>query len=216
MNASLTLIVPAGWRRIESGLNQEASIAEAVDAAYRNADRDSSAVAKHWMRERLREALTSPPDVDSEVVAVAYPERPAAGMMLPVSVTVLKLKIKTDSVEEAMKALAMMAAREPDAKPIETPVGLVLRSHSVRDIKEAFDAEVEGAPIKDDEKTAIAAASDAIPSLRARYIVPSGSGDAWHAVAFTAMLGADEPELPGVYLELFDAFVRTMEWRASS
>ncbi len=207
------MIVPAGWRRVEAGPNQEASIREAVDAAYRDADRDSSAVAKHWMRERLREALTAPEELDSEVVAVAYPERPAAGMMLPVSATVLRMSLSTNSVDDAMKALARMSAGEPDAHVQQTPVGLVLRSYSVRDVKQAFDVQVDGAPIQESEKLAIAAASEAMPSLRVRYVIPSTSGDSWYAVAFSAMLGSDEPELVGVYLELFDAFVGSLEWR---
>jgi hypothetical protein len=202
--------MPGGWRFIESGPGRDGDIDRAVDAAYASADRDSSAVAKHWMKAKLRSAFTAPDDVDSEVVAVAYPERTVAGMLLPVSATVIRLALTSDSQEDAMRMLALLSTEEPGATIVATELGVVLRSHTIRDLSGSLVAEVEQAPVDEAERAAIVEAVDKVPTLRARYVVPASDGGRWHAVAFTAMLGSDDEALANHYLELFDAFIQTL------
>lgn len=213
MTATVSIAMPGGWRLISAGADRDAQIGAAVEAAYAKADRDSSAVAKHWMRTRLTAAFTAPEDVDAEVVAVAYPEKPVGGVLLPVSATVLRLGQRTHTQDEAMRALALMSTQVPQAKIMETPLGIALRTHAVRDATELFAQEVEDAPIDGAERAAIREAVDSVPSLRARYVLPSGDGAPWHALAFSAMLGAEDEALTVHYLELFDAFVQTLSRR---
>jgi len=196
-----------------TGEDREAQIAAAVEEAYRRADRDSSAVQKHWMRQRLERALDGSDDAGGRVVSVAFPTAPVAGAVLPVTATVLGLDVESESMESAMKALAAVAAADPTAKPMPTPAGLALRTHRVADVKEAFDAEVAEAPVSPEERVAIVEASSTMPMLRARYLVPASGDKYWHAVAFSATLGTEEPDLVETFLELFDAFAGTLEWR---
>jgi len=209
----LTMAAPGQWRTVMTGEDREAQIAAAVEEAYRRADRDSSAVQKHWMRQRLERALDGSDDAGGRVVSVAFPTAPVAGAVLPVTATVLGLDVESESMESAMKALAAVAAADPTAKPMPTPAGLALRTHRVADVKEAFDAEVAEAPVSPEERVAIVEASSTMPMLRARYLVPASGDKYWHAVAFSATLGTEEPDLVETFLELFDAFAGTLEWR---
>jgi hypothetical protein len=196
-----------------AGEDRDSQIAAAVDAVFARADRDSSAAQKHWMRQRLERALDGTDEAGGHVVSVAFPTAPVAGAILPVTATVLGLDMESDSMEDAMKALAAVAAADPTAKPMPTPAGLALRTHRVADVKEAFDAEVAEAPVSREEREEISAASSSLPMLRARYLVPASGDKRWHAVAFSATLGTEEPELVDTFLELFDAFAETLEWR---
>jgi len=209
----LTMAAPGQWRTVTAGEGREEQVSAAVDEVFRRVDRDSAAAQKHWMRERLVRALDGADEAGGRVVSVAFPTAPVAGAVLPVTATVLGLEVESDSMESAMKALAAVAAADATAKPMSTPAGLALRTHRVTDVKQAFDAEVAEAPVSPEERIAIAEASSAMPMLRARYLVPASGDKQWHAVAFSATLGTDEPELVETFLELFDAFAETLEWR---
>lgn len=209
----LTMAAPGKWRTVMAGEDREAQVSAAVDEVFERADRDSAAVQKHWMRQRLDRALDGAEDAGGSVVSVAFPTAPVAGVVLPVTATVLALEVESDSMESAMKALAAVAAADPTAKPMSTPAGLVLRTHRTTDVKQAFDAEVAEAPVSPAERDAIGAASSSMPMLRARYIVPAAGEKQWHAVAFSATLGTEEPGLVETFLELFDAFAETLDWR---
>lgn len=210
MTASVTLTMPGGWRFIEAGTDRDQAIDDAVDAAYAKADRDSSAVAKHWLKNKLRQSFEVPEGSDSEVVAVAYPERPMGGVLLPASAAILKLSTSAQSQQEAMTKLALLAAQEQGASIIATDVGVVLRSYALRDAAEALAQQVAEAPIEAADRGAIAAAIDEVPTVRARYVVPSGDGEPWHAVVFSALIGDGGEELALHYVELFDAFIQTL------
>jgi len=209
----LTMAAPGEWRTVMVGEDRDAQVSAAVEEVFRRADRDSSAAQKHWMRQRLERALDGADDAGGRVVSVAFPTALVAGVVLPVTATVLGLEVESDSMESAMKALAAVAAADPTAKPMSTPAGLALRTHRTTDVKEAFDAEVAEAPVSPDERDAIRAASSTMPMLRARYLVPTSGERRWHAVAFSATLGTEEPGLVENFLELFDAFAETLEWR---
>lgn len=213
MSWTLTMAAPGQWRAVSAGPDRESEVAAAVDAVFARADRDSSAVDKHWMRQRLERSLDGVDEAGGRVVAVAFPTAPVAGTVLPVTATVLALDTTSETMEDALKALAAVAAGDATAKPVATSAGLALRTHRITDVKASFDAEVDEAPLEPDVKRSIQDASTAMPMLRARYLIPAAGARQWHAVAFSATLGTDEPELADEYLELFDAFAETVSWK---
>jgi len=213
MTWTLSMVAPGKWRSVSAGADRDAEIAAAVDEVFASADRDSSAADKHWMRQRLAGALDGVGEAGGRVVSVAFPTQPVGGTVLPVTATVLALETSSETMEDALKALAAVAAADPSAKPLPTSAGLALRTHRVSDVKESFDAEVEQAPIEPEMRREIQAASSAMPMLRARYLFPAAGAKQWHAVSFSATLGTDEPDLVTTYLELFDAFAETVTWK---
>lgn len=216
MTESVTIALPAGWRKIDAGPNEDSDIAQAVEGAFAGADRDSSAVRKHWMRERLKSSLHPSGDVEAEVVSVLYPERTAGGVPLPVSATILRLDLVSDDAEAAMRTVALLVSEDKDAALLETPAGVLVRTQQVRDVREAFDQVVDEAPLSEDEKAEVHATGAELPTLRVRYVLPAPPGKRWHALAFSAVLGSDEPELVGNFIELFDAFAMTMTPKAAA
>ncbi len=212
MSASLTMTTPRGWRLIESGPGQEDQITEAVNEAFATAPRDSAAIDKHWMRERLRDSFA--PVEDAEVVAIAYPTKPMAGQPLPVSATVLRLSTRTAGVDDAMASLARLSTADSSSKLMTAPAGLILRNHAVRDTTDAFAHTVSEAPVSAGDREQILASTTTVRTLRARYVVPSTDGTPWHCLAFSAVLGTDEQALVDVYLELCDAFAGSLTMEA--
>jgi hypothetical protein len=112
-----------------------------------------------------------------------------------------------------MRALAALASQDATSLVMPTLAGLALRTHRTHDVRETFEAEVASAPVSEEERAEILAQPTPIPLLRARYLLPASDGKRWHAIAFTATLGTAEDELVDVYLELWDAFVGSLEWR---
>jgi len=216
MSWTLAMTAPGKWRSVSAGEDRDAEIAAAIDEVFAKADRDSSAVDKHWMKQRLEGALDGVSEAGARVVSVAFPTQPVGGVVLPVTATVLALETSSETMEDALKALAAVAAGDPSAQPIPTNAGLALRTHRVSDVKESFDAEVEHAPLEPELRREIQAASSAVPMLRARYLFPAAGARQWHAVSFSATLATDEPDLVTTYLELFDAFAETVTWKQQS
>ena len=174
-------------------------------------DRDSSAVNKHWMRERLTRAIATPDEVNAEVVLFAFPQRAEAGVVLPVSATILRsAALATPPGEDPMKSLAGIASHDSSARTLEVLGGVALRTHEVREGAPAFKAEVDDAPITETERAQLHAETESIPMLRVRYTLPATPGRPWTLVVFTALLGDPEPQLQELYLGLFDAFVQAM------
>lgn len=210
------MAAPGEWRTIHAGPGRDDEIREAANAAFAGADRDSAAVDKHWMRERLTRAFDAGDDATAEVVTVLYPERTVAGVVLPVTATVLRLNATADSMEAAMKSLALAASRDPSSQVVVTDAGVTMRTHAVVNLRRGFDDEVDAAPVSPEDRAAIKAAAGPLPSLRVRYLLPGVAGASWHALAFSAMLGTDEPGLVDIYLSLCDALATTAKWRTES
>lgn len=213
---SAVFTVPSSWRVVTPGGDAAAAVARAVDEMFAGHDRDSSAVTKHWMRERLTRAVTQPADVDAEVVLFAFPQRPEAGVVLPVSATVLRSQaLAVPEGDDPMRVLAGLAAREATSTTLEVLGSLALRTHEVRDAARAFGAEVDEAPVTAEERAQLHAEATSVPLLRVRYMLPANPGRPWHLVVFTALLGSPEPALVDLYLGLFDAFVQAMREEAA-
>lgn len=215
MTQSLTVALPAGWRKIDAGPSEDAEIAQAVDEAFAGADRDSSAVQKHWMRQRLKSSLHPDGEVDAEVVSILYPEKATGGVPLPVSATILRLGLVSDDAEAAMRTVALLMSEDKNAALLETPAGIVVRTQQVRDVRQAFDQIVDEAPLTEAERTQVHETGAGLPTLRVRYVLPAAPGAHWHAIAFSAVLGSDEPELIDQYIKLFDAFANTIAPKAA-
>lgn len=211
----LALTLPAGWRAVDLSRDRDSAIAAAVDHAFTRADRDSSAAAKHWMRQRLIAASTVPADGGAEVVSLLYPERATAGIVLPVTAQVLLLSETALPVaEEPMKVLAALATRDDTSKPVPGAGGLALRTHAARDIRDAFVAEVDTAPLSPEERASIEAATPrTMHALRVSYVLPPARGGTWHAVVFSALLAEPSPAVADVVMALCDAFVEAARWR---
>lgn len=207
------MAAPRGWRTIRNGPDRDADIDRALDAAFMRADCDSSAVGRHWLRERLMHALNSAEDGHAEVVSIAFPEQATGGVLMPVTATVLRLATVSGSAQEAMRALAALACQDGTSQVMPTLAGLALRTHRVHDARDSFAEEVASAPIAQQERVQILADPAPVAVLRARYLLPGSQGRSWHAIAFTATLGIHEDDLVGVYLDLWDAFVGSLEWR---
>lgn len=211
MSTTAIFSVPTSWQVVVPGDDPQAAVARAVDELFAGKDRDSSAVNKHWMRERLTRAVAMPEGVDATIVLFAFPKRPEAGVVLPVSATIVRTAgPELDEDADPLKALAALAANDPTAQPMPVLSTLALRTHEVREGAEAFAHELSEAPVSTDERAAIAAQAESVPILRARYIIPATGGRPWHHVEFSALLGDPDPDLHDLYLGLFDAFMRGM------
>lgn len=215
MTSTLSIAVPDGWTRVPLDGDREAAIEAAVDEAFASADRDSSAVAKHWMRQRLRDAATAPPDSHADVVGLLYPSAPVAGVVLPMSAQVLRLH---DGVlaGDPPRILAGIAASDSTAVPMALVSGLALRTHSVRDLADDWEREFSQAPLEDSDLESMGSPTEPMPALRVEYMIPGHGGSAWHIVAFTAMVGGDEEGLVDMYLQLCDAFVQSATLKEST
>ena len=193
------------------GDDPAAAVSRAVDEMFAGHDRDSSAVNKHWMRERLTRAVVTPEELDAEAVLFAFPQRAEAGVVLPVSATILRSgALATPLGEDPMKALAGIAAHDSSARTMEVLGGVALRTHEVREGAPAFKAEVDEAPTPQAHRAGVRAEVEPVPRVRVRYTLPAGRGRPWTLVVFSALLGDHEPQLQELYLGLFDAFVQTM------
>lgn len=211
MRTTALFSVPTSWQVVVPGTDPEAAVARAVDELFSGHDRDSSAVSKHWMRERLTRAVAMPDGVDAQIVLFAFPQRPEAGVVLPVSATIVRTAgPPLDEGTDPLKALAALAVRDPSARPVPVLHAISLRTHEVREGAQAFAAEVAEAPISPQDKAALAAEAESVPLLRVRYVVPATTGHPWHHIEFSALLGDPNPALQDMYLGLFDAFVQGM------
>ena len=211
MSITAAFSVPSSWQVVAPGSDPEASVARAVEELFVGHDRDSAAVDKHWMRERLTRAVAMPQGVDAEVLLFAFPRRPEAGVVLPVSATVVRAAgppLAAD--DDPLKVLAVMAARDATAHPLPVLDTLALRTHEVREGAAAFAAEVEAAPVSGEDKEQLAREAESVPMLRVRYTIPALPGHPWHLVEFSALLVEPHPDLQELYLGLFDAFVQAM------
>ncbi|MCB2413196.1 hypothetical protein LGT39_10110 [Demequina sp. TTPB684] len=210
MTTTLNITVPSGWTRLDLDGNRDKAIEEAVEKAFASADRDSSAIAKHWMRSRLHAAATAPAEAQADVISLMYPSAPVAGVVLPMSAQVMRLHDGVLTGDPA-RVLAGIAAGDTSATPMTLQTGLILRTHSVRDVAEQWSAEIEDAPLDADAREGMEAAAERLPALRVQYMIPGHEGSAWHIAAFSAMLGDTSAEGQGglaeLYLELCDAFI---------
>jgi hypothetical protein len=211
MTMTATFSVPSSWQVVVPGNDPQAAVARAVEELFAGHDRDSAAVNKHWMRERLTRAVEMPRGVDAEVVLFAFPKRPEAGVVLPVSATVVRTASPLlDADDDPLKALAVLSAHESTAHPLPVLNTVALRTHEVREGAAAFAAEVEAAPVSEQDKEQLAREAQSVPMLRVRYTIPAMPGHPWHLVEFSALLGEMETGLEELYLGLFDAFVQGM------
>jgi hypothetical protein len=211
MTITAAFSVPSSWQVVVPGPDPEAAVARAVEELFVGQDRDSAALNKHWMREGLTRAVTMLRDVDTVVLLFAFPKRPEEGVVLPVSATVVRTAGPLlDAGDDPLKALAVLSAHDSTAQPLPVLNTVALRTHEVREGAAAFAAEVEAAPIAEQDKEQLAREAQSVPMLRVRYTIPAMPGHPWHLVEFSALLGETETGLEGLYLGLFDAFVQGM------
>ncbi len=207
----MSFSVPSSWQVVVPGEDPQTAVARAVDELFAGHDRDSAAVNKHWMRERLTRAVVMPEGVDAQVLLFAFPKRPEAGVVLPVSAAIVRAAGPgIEPGTDPLKALAALAVSDPSAQAVPVLHTVALRTHEVREGARAFASEVGEAPVSEEDKTALGIEGESIPLLRARYIIPATAGHRWHHVEFTALLGEPIPALQDLYLGLFDAFVQGM------
>jgi len=205
----VTVQAPPGWTAVSIGTDRMGAIEAAVDQMTAGLDRDSDAVSRHWLRDRLVSASETPPGARCELVGLLISSSPVAGVTLPVSAQILRLDDGVMS-NEPMRDLAVLAAQDPSAKPLTVGGGLVLRTHEVRDMVDAVRTEVDRADVGDQDRAAILDGLATVPSVRVQYYLPGIEQTPWHIIAFTALLGADDPELVDLYMELSDALIQSM------
>jgi len=200
--------VPSSWTVVEPGADPDAAIARAVDEVFATKDRDSNALARHWMRQRLGAAIASPEHTGAEVVLVAFPHQAHGSVVLPVSATMVRIPSPlTSPRDDPMRVLAAIAARDPSAQTVPVLRTVALRTHRVCEAAEAVHSELRASALEEPVQRDIGARLTHVPMLRARYVIPGMGRGAWYVVDFSALLGTDNSGLSELYLGLFDAFI---------
>ncbi len=196
MSATVEMMVPAGWRVVEpgDGPRSPAAVASEIVAHVPSESHDE------WRREvesALNDAFAQSSREGAEVLSLLVPSE-ISGIVLPLTVAVLRLDLHTESSMEANHVLARIAMKDPTARLLATDAGPAMRTHLTVPLA---GAEAQRFGLGDDD--------DAL-SLRARYLLPPHGAGRWLALVHT--VPATDRDALSAWLELCDALVMGVSW----